>query len=851
VLRIALRGVVQRKLRATITTLAVFLGVSFIAGSFVLTDTINASFEDIFSESLEGTDVVVSPQTENVGEQGIPPAFPAKLLDRVRKVDGVEAAEGAIFSLARFVDEKGDSIGNQFAPNFVSSTLPERFESLTYVEGRQPDNPREGSIDTQTAENGDLKVGDTLRIAGEERVTRYEIVGLTKLGETSFGGAGIAQVTLDEAQRVVDKQNEFDQISIAADDDVDENDLRRRIDEVMPPSVQVETGKEAADRQSEDIAEDLSFIRIILLVLGGIALLVGSFLIFNTFSITVAQRIRELGMLRTLGASRRQILGSMIAEASVLGGVGSLLGIPGGIGAAIALNSLFKSFGIDLPNTGTVVATRTIVVALLVGMGVTLVSALSPALRATRVSPMAALREAELPESKRRGRIYALIALALFLGGLALTAVGLFGGAESGAAAGLVGGGAVVTLFGVSLFSPRLVPPIASVAGWPLERMRGLTGRLARENAVRKPGRTAVTSAALMIGLAVVVFVTVFAAGISDSVGKAIDRNFQGEITLQNVDGFSPIPARVGEEVERVDGVELASPFLFDGGRMLEPRKEKIVVTGVEPAETNRVLSLDWKEGSPEVLSKLGPDQTVVDDAWADSRTIGVGDEVAVRTPTEKTVRFEVVGTVKDNADLIGNLVVPNSALQDDFGTQSPVWFFVRLDPGADAGAVQKAITGPIERRYPTVEVLNQQELKDKISDQIQQLVGLLYALLTMAVLVSLLGIMTTLALSIHERTRELGMLRAVGMSRRQVRTMVRYEAVITALIGAVLGMALGVIFAALVSRPLADEGFTLAYPIVTLVVLLLLAALAGVVSAIWPARRAARLDVLRALAYE
>jgi putative ABC transport system permease protein len=838
-------------MRAAITTLAVFLGVSFIAGSFVLTDTINASFEDIFSESLKGTDVVVSPRTENVGDQGIPPAFPADLFDRVRRVEGVDAAAGAIFSLARFVDEKGDAIGNQFAPNFVSSTLPERFESLSYVEGRQPDSVRETSLDTQTAENAGLAIGETLRIAGDRQVSEYEIVGLTKLGETSFGGAAIAQLVLDEAQQVVGKEGKFDQISVAAEEDVDAGELRQRIDKVMPQSVQVETGTEAADRQSEEIAEDLSFIRILLLVLGGIALLVGSFLIFNTFSITVAQRIRELGMLRTLGASRRQILGSMVAEASLLGGTGSLLGIPGGIGAAIALNSLFKSFGIDLPNTGTVVATRTIVVALLVGMIVTLLSALSPALRATRVTPMAALREAELPESRRRGRVYMVVSLAMFLGGLGLTAVGLFGGAESGAAAGLVGGGAVITLFGVSLFSPRLVRPIASVAGWPLERIRGLTGRLARENAVRKPGRTAVTSAALMIGLAVVVFVTVFAAGLSDSVAKAIDRNFQGEITLQNVDGFSPIPARAGRDAEQVEGVKLASEFLFDGGRMIRPRREEVIVTGIEPSESREVLRLDWQEGSPSLLSELGPRDAVVDDAWADSRNIGVGDEVAVRTPMERVVRFAVRGTVKDNADLLGNLVAPNDTLRSQFGTQSPSLIFLRLEPGADPAAVQRAIARPIEQRYPTVEVLNQQELKDKIEDQIQQLVGLLYALLAMAVLVSLLGIVTTLALSIHERTRELGMLRAVGMSRRQVRTMVRYEAVITALIGAVLGMALGVIFAALISRPLADEGFTLAYPIATLILLLVLAALAGVVSAIWPARRAARLDVLRALAYE
>ena len=850
--RIALRGVFQHRLRAFITTLAVFLGVSFIAGAFVLTDTINASFEDIFSESLKGTDVSITAQTENVNEEAGPaPAFPAELLDRTRKVDGVDEAVGAIFSLGRFVDSKGDVIGNEFAPNFISSTLPERFESLTYVEGRPPRTPGEASLDTSTSDTGKLKLGGTLRIAGEKDVTSYRIVGLTKLGETSFGGAGIAQLTLPEAQRIADKRGEFDQISIAAADGVEPDELKRRLDPVMPRSVQVETGKQAADRQSEQIAEDLSFIRILLLVLGGVALLVGSFLIFNTFSITVAQRIRELGMLRTLGASRRQILGSMVLEALVLGGTGSLLGIPGGIGAAAALNSLFKTFGIDLPNTGTVVQPRTIIVALLVGLVVTMVSALAPALRATRVTPMAALRDAELPDSRTRGRVFAAISFGLVVLGLVLTSIGLFGGAESGAAAGLVGGGAVVTVLGVSLISSRLVKPLSSVAGFPMERLRGLTGRLARENTVRKPGRTAVTSAALMIGLAVVVFVTVFAAGLSDSIGKAIERNFKSEIVLQNVDGFSPIPPGAGDRARATDGVRLASDFGFASGKLTKPKREDLFVTGVDTKTSREVLSLDWLKGSPATLTALRAGETVVDDAWAKSRKIGVGDRITVRTPKERTETLLVRGTVKDNADLLGNLVVPNEFLRSAFGTKSPSMVFVRLEPGADAKAVQRAITRPVERSFPTVEVLNQQELNDKIEEQIQQLVGLLYALLAMAVIVSLLGIVTTLALSIHERTRELGMMRAVGMSRRQVRQMVRYEAVITALIGAVLGLALGVIFAALISRPLADEGFTLGYPIATLVTLLILAALAGVVAAILPARRAARLNVLEALAYE
>jgi putative ABC transport system permease protein len=436
----------------------------------------------------------------------------------------------------------------------------------------------------------------------------------------------------------------------------------------------------------------------------------------------------------------------------------------------------------------------------------------------------------------------------LFVLGIAMTCVGLFGGAESGAAAGLVGGGAVATLFGVSMFSPRLVRPLASVIGWPLERLRGITGRLARENSVRKPGRTAVTAGALMIGLAVVVFVTVFAAGISASIGNAIDRNFQGDLVLQNVDGFSPISPGAGQEAERVDGVRTVSSLSFAGG--VYDGKD-IRASAVDPRTVSDVLSLDWEQGSPSTLENLTDSGTVVDDAWAKSNDLDVGDQIKVRTPLEREVTLTIEGTVKDNADLLGNLVVTEQELRSEFGARQPSLTFVRLDPGADPEAVKERISNTVDQRFPTVEALNQQELKDNQEQQINQLVAFFYVLLALAIIISLLGIITTLVLSIHERTRELGMLRAVGMSRRQVRRLVRYESVITALIGAILGTILGVIFAALVSRPLADEGFELAYPIGTLLVLLILAALAGVLAAIWPARRAAKLDVLQALAYE
>jgi putative ABC transport system permease protein len=469
--------------------------------------------------------------------------------------------------------------------------------------------------------------------------------------------------------------------------------------------------------------------------------------------------------------------------------------------------------------------------------------------RATRVSPMAALLEAELPETRAHGRLFTAFAVLVTLVGIGLTCVGLFAGIDSsGAAAGAVGGGAVFTLLGVSMFSPRLVRPLASVAGWPLEKLRGITGRLARENAVRKPGRTAVTSAALMIGLAVVVFVTVFAAGISASVGNAIDRNFQGDLVLQNTDGFSPISPAASREASRVNGVRTVSSLSFAGG---EYKGSDIRVSGIDPATVSDVLSLDWQDGSPSTLSSLPVRGAVLDDAWANSKDITVGDRISVRTPLERDVTLTVEGTVKDNADLLGNVVTTERTLRSQFGATDPSMTFVRLAPGANAGVVQQQIKQTVERRFPTVDTLNQQELKDNQEQQINQLVSFFYVLLALAIVISLLGIVTTLALSIHERTRELGLLRAVGMSRRQVKRLVRYESVITALIGAILGTILGIIFATLVSRPLADEGFELSYPVGTLLILLVLAALAGVLAAIFPARRAARLDVLQAVAYE
>jgi putative ABC transport system permease protein len=846
---LAVKSLWARRVRALTTTLAVVIGVAFVAGTYILTDTTFAAFDEIFEDSLAKTDVVITAREEVRQETGETPSFRAAVLPKVKRVAGVRVAVGQIFTPGAFFDAENEQIGTKFAPKFITSDLPESLETQTYVEGRQPRDASEAALDQSAAEEAGLGIGDTLKLASVERVAAYRIVGLTKLGAASWGGASIAGLILPEAQRITDKRGEFDQILIAAEGGVSEETLKRRVQQrVADPSLLVETAGENAERNSDQIHEDLGFLRIALLVFAFVALFVGAFLIFNTFSITVAQRIREFGMLRTLGAARGQILGSVVVEALAIGILGALLGLAGGYLIAVGLNALFVAIGIDLPTTSLVTKDRTIVVSLLIGLGVTLVSSFVPALRATRVPPIAALLALELPRSRRRGIVSAVVAVLLGAAGLAMVAAGLFGGAAGGGAAGLIGGGAVAVLLGVSLFSPRLVRPLASFAGKPLELARRLTGRLARENTQRNPARTAVTAAALMIGLAVVAFVTVFAAGIKSSIATAVDESFQGELVLQNSDGFSPISSRAAGVARQAPGVELVSTMRAAQAKVLGGGKERVSALD---RDAGAVIDIDWTEGGPGTLRTLGDDEVIVDKALASGNGFELGDEVGFLTQIGAKPHLRIVGEFEDKAELLGGAIVTQRLMATAFDQRDDVLDFVKLAPGASAGKVQAGLIKAMDRDFPVVEVRNQQELKENQEEQINQLLGLIYALLALAVIVSLFGIANTLALSIHERTRELGMLRAIGMSRRQVRTMIRYEAVITALIGALLGMVIGVIFAALIAQPLKDEGFALSYPVGQLILMLVFAALAGVLAAIPPARRASRLNVLDSLQYE
>jgi putative ABC transport system permease protein len=484
-----------------------------------------------------------------------------------------------------------------------------------------------------------------------------------------------------------------------------------------------------------------------------------------------------------------------------------------------------------------------------VGTAITLVAATGPAVRATRVPPIAALHDAANLPRGRTARWRTPIAAAIALIGLALLCLGLFGSASGGSAAGLVGAGVGVVFIGVGMLAFRIVAPLALAVGLPLERLRGVSGRLARENAVRNPRRTASTAAALMIGVTLVAFVTIFAAGLKASIADQVGVGLKGQMIVESRVFNQQLPVSATGAVASVPRVQTVSGVRFSEARVVG--KGKSPVTGIDPQTLGAVFDLRWQQGSAATLRALGPGDALVANGWAKDHGVRVGQTLVLATPSGARLRQRVTGIYDDKAHLFANVTVSNALMQPAFNIKGNAFLMASVAPGADPSAVTKATNALLGRRYPSLKVLTKQGFIDEQAKQVNQLLLFFYVLLALTVIISLFGIVNTLVLAIHERTRELGMLRAIGTSRRQVRQIVRYESVITALIGAVLGVVLGAIFAVLVTIPLRSQGFTISIPIGSLVVLLLLAALAGVLAAIWPARRAAKLDVLHALAYE
>jgi len=853
VTRVALRGLLGRKLRAALTAFAIVLGVAMVSGTFVLTDTIKSAFSTVFTTVYQNTDAVITGKSaissSNNGNSPTTPSLPASLLTQVRALPSVALASGGISDSAQLVGRNGKVISSGGAPGLAFSYSPDgqHFNPLKLTSGSFPSGPNEIAIDSSTASKHNYKVGDEIGVVARGPVERFKIVGTVEIaGVSSLGGATMAVFTLPKAQQLFNKVGEYDTISVAAKHGYTPQQVVNQIKPLLGPSAQVRTGQAQAAQATKDTSGFLNIFQDFLLAFGGIALFVGSFVIANTLSITIAQRTRELATLRTLGATRRQVLRSVLIEAFVIGTLASIIGLFLGLLLAKGLNSLLVSFGINLPQTSTVFKTRTVIVALAVGIVITMIAALRPALRATRVAPIAAAREGALLPPSRWAKYGTHAAYGTIVSAVALMLIGLLvNSLSTGLRLLAVGLGAVGLFLGVSMLAPKLVPPLVRVLGWPASRIGGSAGKLAQGNSARNPARTASTASALMIGLALVTLVGVLAAGLRTGFKTNVNKVFVADYAITATNNFSPISLASEQAARRVPGVTSVVGIRAGDGRAFG---STVNVTGVPP-NASEAIKVDWTHGSPQTPAQLGSDGAFVDKSYANAQHLHVGSPLSVETPTGRFLHLTLVGVSNppSGASPYGDVSISQALFDSVYQNPQNLYSFVNVQGGvtpANTNTLNAALAG-----FPDAKVQTKSQFIDNQLSGLTTLLNLLYVLLSLSIVVSLFGIVNTLVLTVFERTRELGMLRAVGMSRRQVRRMIRHESVITALLGAAFGIPLGILLAALIGATINFGTFTV--PIGTLVVFVIAAIIAGLIAAIWPARRAGRLNVLQALQYE
>jgi putative ABC transport system permease protein len=848
--KVTLKGIWAKKVRFLLTGVAVMLGVAFVAGTFVLTATISKTFDGLFDDIYAHTDAVVRAKEEFSSNFGAGRGrIDSSLLPVVKSADGVAQADGSVQGLAVIVDKDDKALGSngQGAPTLGFAWIPDRdLSSLTIVQGRGPRAPNEIVIDKKSADDAGYKVGDTIPVITKAGRADYKLSGIVKFGSSnSLLGATIVAFTPGTASEVLATPGTFDAINVKADSGVSQDEVVRNIraalrDEPGTKNVEVISGDAITTESQNQVKDNLSFFNTFLLVFGVVALLVGSFIIFNTFSIIVAQRGRELALLRAIGAGQRQVLGSVLFEAVLVGLVASILGLGGGILLAVALKALLAGLGIDIPAGSIVVPANAVIWAFVTGLLVTVVAAVFPALRASRIPPIAAMRDVSIDRSGTSRTRVIVGVLVTAVGALAL-ASGLFGNGDN--ALPMVGLGAVVVFFGVAILGPSIAAPLSAVIGAPIRRFKGITGSLARENAMRNPKRTSATAAALMIGVALVGLITIFAASARTSVNAAIDRSMKADYVV-NSGGFGTgtIPIEAEGKLADVENVESVS-----GVRTTQAKIEGSVdfLYAADPARIDSLFDLQPTQGK---ISTLTPNGIAVLDTTASDNNLKLGDTVEVIFPATGAQKF-TVESIYEQAGF-ANWVVSLDAYDKNVPDQFDNQIYVKTTGGVTPE--NTAALKQVVKEFPGPKLQTRDEFKAAQVGQVNQLLNLIYALLFFAIIIALFGIANTLGLSIIERTHELGLLRAVGMTRRQLRSSVRWESVIISLLGTFLGLVIGVVFAWAMVHALADQGidkFSLAP--VQLIVIVVLAAVFGVVAAIWPARRAARLDILESIRTE
>ncbi|UPK75027.1 ABC transporter permease [Nocardioidaceae bacterium SCSIO 66511] len=845
-LRVTFRNLFARKVRLALSAFAIVLGVAFVAGSLIFTDTMRASFDGIVEGS--SPDVTVRPTDQSSGNFASidTRTLPASLVTKIADAPGVERADGSVQGQDLFLLDSDDKIvGGQGAPtlsfNYDDAPAMTGEPAVTIAEGKAPSGPNEVAVDESTADAAGYELGDTIEMtsAGDKSRLSAELVGLAKFGGGGLAGASLVFFDTKTAQELfVDGSDAFNTVSVTAAPGVSQTELRDNVAQVIPDQLEAVTGDKVSDETQDEIGPFLDIFGSILLVFAAIAVVVGTFLIVNTFSILVAQRSRELALLRAVGASRRQVTGSVLLEAVIVGFIGSTVGLLAGWGLASLLRSLFALIGLDLSQTPLVFDARTVIVSYLVGMIVTIVAAYLPARRASRIPPVAALRDdVALPESAIHVRM--IVGGVLALAGVALLVFGLLGEGTGGLIA--VGAGVFALLMATAMLSPVLGVPVLRALGVLYRPVFRMVGRLATQNSLRNPRRTAATSSALMIGLALVTTISILGASLNASIEDAVKKEFQADFLLSNptFTGFSP---KITEDVRKLDeaGAVAATQVAFG-----DLNDKSATMTGGDAAELNEIYDFPMVSGSIDVRQG----EIAVSESTADDRDLSIGDSVTLAFPSGEQ-QAEVTGIYEDS-NVVSGVLVPYSTLQRADLPRRDFTTSVNAASGVSGAELQSALDDLVEDE-PLVTVQDQQDFIDTQRAQVDQLVLLVYALLALAIVIAVLGIINTLALSVIERTREIGLLRAVGMTRRQLRRMVRLESVAIAVLGAVLGIAMGVVFGIVLRHAMIDEGFTaLAVPVVQLIVFVLIAAIVGVLAAVLPARRAARLDVLTAIADE